>query len=200
MKRFPLARFATLALAAFALLVLPWPPLRAGIAAAFRGLAGASFALAGLGKRVEFRPLAARVVSRSSGEYWDVPCDEFVVGFLPLAVFLALLAATPLPWRARLRDLALGAALVWGYVLVRIAVLLWLGYADHSKSCGGVHRGAVDTTPGSWSARMLGALTTFHLEPMVYFTIPLLLWALVVLRSRERRARLLGALRGAPAA
>jgi len=190
-RRFPLTRFALTAFVVFGLLVVPWTPLRAAAAAVFRALAGASFGIAGFGDRVGFRAQAMRVSSPATGEYWDVPCDEFVIGFLPVAILVALVVASPVPWRGRLRTLALGGMLVWAYVLLRLGAMLWIGFADHSKSCPGAHRGAVDLTPGGLGARWVAALTTFHLEPMVYFTIPLLIWAAVALRG-PLLARLLG--------
>jgi hypothetical protein len=54
-----------------------------------------------------------------------VVLDSRGVGWVPTALLLALLIATPLPWRHRWKGLLSGLVLVHGYLIASIGFYLW---------------------------------------------------------------------------
>lgn len=179
-----LLRSGLLVLVVFSLLMLPWPGLREAASAVFRAVFNATFALAGWSE-VTFHPQLMHVVSPDDPtDTWTLPADEIVIGFAPFAVFVALLVGTPVGWSRRRRAFLFGSLLLYAYILVRLLVMLWLAFWGHTSFCPGAHAGqGIEHGSARWFVRR--ALETFHLEPMVYFTVPVLIWIVAVFRRSD---------------
>jgi hypothetical protein len=177
-----LLQFAAL----YGLLIAPWPGWRAAYGRFFRGLTGAVFASDGGPTIVRFRPaekpprpeiyleilLAQRAEIDAAGNARTrvLGLDTRAVGWVPTALLVALIAATPLPWSRRWRALLTGGLLVHGYLLVLVACYLW------NESAGMV---PVSFLP------FVSPLGEFLEETFVSqigpsFVVPTLIWFLVV--------------------
>ena len=170
----------------YGLLIVPWPGWRAGYERFFQGLAGTVLAREQGPAIVRFRPaekpprpeidleilFAQRTEIDAAGQAPTriLGLDTRGVGWVPTALLLALVAATPLPWRRRWRALLAGVVLVHGYVLAVVACYLW------NQSGGLVPVSFLLFWP------LLGDFLeeTFVGQMGSSFVVPVLIWLLVV--------------------
>lgn len=198
-----LTRFAA-AVGLFVLLMLPFTQLPRAYAAFFRAVIGPTVDLA-FPVDVELDPYHANTSAFSAAQMHDTemvitnppsrlrnPITSLWLGYVPTALFLALLLPTPIPATRKRRALLLGLALVQLFVALRVAVL------------------AVDVlarpTPAALfhpGPRLLDAITftsqMITSEVFPSYLVPIVIWALVSFRA-EDLARWRGALESASAA
>lgn len=100
------------------------------------------------------------------------------VGYLPIVTIVALVLATPIPWKRRRRALWQGLALVTLFVAVRIGIPI---VRDFSKPDAlQVHH------PGALGVWALGVAERALLAaPASFFVVPILVWALVAFRRQD---------------
>jgi hypothetical protein len=141
------SRRSVITFAALVLLLLaPWPAVGRGFGALFSGYANLVVAVLGVGgaRAPHFtarEPASAAPVSgedAGTGD-WSVwltaqaepgagheqppaPLDTRIIGYTPLALFLALTLASPVPRRRKLRILAIGLALLLARLAIAIAL------------------------------------------------------------------------------
>lgn len=122
--------------------------------------------------------------SRSApGEIGFLRTSSRLIGYNPIAATIALILATPLPWRRRLRSLLWG--LVWVHVFIVVRVSVWLA----ALGFGAPGKGYALFSPGPFIARMLDhSVTVLHEDPTVSFLVPTLIWFLVAMRLVNRRS------------
>lgn len=177
-----LLRFAVL----YGLLIVPWPGWRAAYGGYFRGLAGTAYAREAASTIVRFRPaekpprmeidseilLAKRVKLDAAGRgpVQILGLDSRGVGWVPTALLLSLVAATPLPWASRGRALVAGLVLVHAYLLATVAFYLW------NQSSG---QAPVSFLP-YWAPLGEFLEETFVTQMGPSFVVPTLIWLLVV--------------------
>jgi len=190
----PVLRFAATAAVVFALLMAPWPGLRAGYAACFRTAGEISFSFFWRGGDVRFEPYEepgreadTRVrVDEDAGPAWYTLVDSRGAGYLPLAVFLALLAATPIGRRRKALALVGGGLLVHGYVTLLLWINLLEGLTRHAAGCpAGAH--AAWLQGPTWGHALETAIVLFRLEPTVFLAAPVLAWLVVCVRPDDLR-------------
>jgi hypothetical protein len=101
-----------------------------------------------------------------------------VMGYLPTISVVALVLATPLPWKRRRRALLAGVALVSLFVALRIAIPV---VRDFSKP------DALQVYhPGAFGRWLLGIADRALLgAPASFFVVPILIWVLVAFRRRD---------------
>jgi hypothetical protein len=171
----------------YGLLIAPWPGWRNAYGSFFRGLTGAVFAGEKGPTTVQFRPAEkpprpeidteillvnhAEIDAAGRGPARILGLDSRGVGWVPTALLLALVAATPLSWCRRWRALLVGLLLVHSYLLTLVAFYLW-------NQSGGI-------VPVSFLP-FWGPLGEFLEETFVgqigpSFVVPTLIWLLVVL-------------------
>ena len=187
----------------YGLLIVPWPGWRAAYGRFFRGVAGAVFAREQGPAFVRFRAaekpprpeidleilLAQRAEIDVAGHAPAriLGLDTRGVGWVPTALLLALVAATPLPWSGRWLALLAGVVLVHGYLLAVVAGYLW-------NQSGGLV--PVSFLP-YWPSLGDFLEETFVGQMGPSFVVPVLIWLLVIL-AVERPPALLRAEAGPP--
>ena len=111
------------------------------------------------------------------------------VGYLPTATLIALVIATPTPWSRRWRALFWGLVLVNGFVGVRVAIGLVVGFREVGLFVyGPFGKTVVDL-----------AYKAVAVSPVTSCVVPALIWILVTFRRedfdtvlRKRRPRRVG--------
>ncbi len=122
------------------------------------------------------------LINRRLGESEGMRTSSRLVGYMPTAIIVVLVLATPLPLRRR------GWALLWGLVLVQlfIAFRLTLLLLDGGFAAGG------DVTlfhPGPfWRGALSNARKIVCNDPTLSWLFPVFIWFLVALRSRMWRS------------
>jgi hypothetical protein len=188
----PIDRRAVLIFVALvALLLAPWPRWGRAFGAVFSAYGNVLVAVAGLGPPApRFTVPPPGAVAAAEGGAWAViltagnramPLDTRIIGYTPLAVFVALALATPIERRRKLVVFAGGGAVL----LARLA------FATLVPLSGALAAGA----SSSLSAL---AWTVLIEEPVMSYAAPLAVWwvalALTTPRPRQEPAR--GARRG----
>jgi hypothetical protein len=185
----PIVRLVLLTVLYFALLMALaatgfYPPL-------FRAGASALFGSLGSGRIAKFEPFqdprgvfdTRMSVGTDSAGYPAFPSSLGVnsvrQGYVPIAVLVALMLATPIAWRRKWRALALGLLLVQGFVVLRVAVALLVGF---SRVGLGGRRLLEVSPPVAWGLRRADQILAADLHTT--YIAPLLIWALVVVWFR----------------
>ena len=102
------------------------------------------------------------------------------LGYAPLAFLIALVVATPIPWRRKWRSLAWGLVLVEAFVVFRSGLLIvyWYGSPGPVRIY----------TPGAVSGWIIGtSYELLALAPGASFLVPTLIWAAVSWRTEDVR-------------
>ena len=164
-----------------------WPAFQRGYAAFFRAYAGGVFDSFHLSGRTEWVPAAGhgdfdtevklRNV-RVPGLVAKTYCGSRRMGYAPLSLIVALILATPLPWRRR------WIAMLWGLLAVHLFIALRLEIMLLSNFCGDIPLRLYTPTPFwrgvlhevSWV--IAGAFPSAFIGPAV-------LWVLVTFRRGD---------------
>lgn len=183
----PILRLVLLTLLCFSLLMTLaatgfYPPV-------FRAGANALFHSLGSGRIAKFEPFedprgvfdTKMSVGTDSVGYRAFPSSLGVnslrQGYVPTAVLVALMLATPIAWRRKWRTLAIGLLLVQGFVVLRVGVALLTGF----NRIGLDDRRLLELSPVvAWGLRRADQIIAGDLH-MTYIA-PLLIWMLVVVR------------------
>lgn len=175
----------------YALFVIPWPGVRPTYAALFRGGANLLFRTIGDYGRVYFEPMEVtgtlynaydtnvRIENVQKGIRGAIPgINTRLMGYLPTAFGAALILATPVPCRRRLVALCLGLALISAFA----AFELWLVLLS---TLSNPHEFNLFTFP-PWGRTLLGAvLAVVHHSPVTGYIVPVVVWAIVVVRRAD---------------
>ena len=183
----PLKKFLVRFALVYALLLLPWPGFDDAYSAYFRAFGSMVFAGT---ERTEITFETATDLPRKnltrleivnkalmnydgSGPLRQLDLSAVSVGWRPLALFLALTVATPLPWCRRIR------ALIWGTIGLHLALLLFLGVSILDES---TEISLVTLTP-FWKAALSGFKMVLFSQ--IGFFLPVLIWGLVTFRGGD---------------
>lgn len=163
----------------FGLLTTPWPGLHDGFGCAFRTATGILLSAALPGHAVWVKPAAQAkyrsadteiLVTDSEGMRSDGTAPTTVLllngrslGWMPNVMWLALVGATPIPWRSRGRGLVGGMAIVNGFVLATTLILV--AQAVRAESW-----------PGWCAAVLVGADRALSQNLWSSFVLPALVW------------------------
>jgi hypothetical protein len=177
----------------YALMIAPWPGLEAGYAALYRSGSNALSGVLGLGHHVSLHVLSdedrasfagktdaralalddTKIVFRAGGQQLTVLHSTWYSGYIPTALLIALMLATPLRWPGRLR------ALGWGLLIVSLYLALRMGATF-------IAGGAID--PFHWlpapdfRRSLFSALSVTGPGSGLWYVVPLLTWILLVHR------------------
>jgi hypothetical protein len=183
----PVDRRALLIFAALVVLLLvPWPGWGRAFAAAFAVFGNALVAVAGAwpGPPPHFELPAAGEVGAPGGGAWAVvlagnhaaPLDTRILAYTPLAIFLALVLATPVPPRRRAIILAGGLACLLARLAFAVLVPLSRAFGDGRSE-----------SMFAWLCEV--GWTVFVTPPVMSYATPLATWLLGVALTTPRRAR-----------
>lgn len=179
------ARFCLVGLL-YGLMVLPWPGVRAGYAAFFRAGGNGIYPSLIPGGTVKLHPLrepkgqldTVMVLRnlRSSKERRFMTSSQ-KPGYLSTALVVALVLATPLPWRRRLWALLWGLILVTGFVACVTFVIVLYPFR-----AGGL---ALFGPPAPWDSVLAVCYTVATSSVVTWFIAPIFLWGLVCFQRSD---------------
>jgi len=176
----------------FALLILPWPGWNDLYGTYFRALGQVAFSRTDDRRVVWFRPehvqhgfssldtlmiLGNRDLADSSGKGTaeTTGLDTRSIGWTPTALTMALILATPVPWRQRFWALLWGMLLIHAFILFSLQVWIW----DESRALS-----LIDFSP--FSQTVLDELQyTLVAQLGASFSAPILIWILVTFRRED---------------
>jgi hypothetical protein len=186
-----LALFFVRLVVLYALLIAPWPGLRAGYAGLFRAGTAVLFGSFGSDGQVQVEPLPdgeggndVRLLCgnrRVPGVYARASCNSVLAGYFPTAFVVALVLATPLPWSRRWKALLWGLLLINAFVAGRVAVIL-------VQVFDGDHDVALYQMSDFWRSVVDEVAANLVLAPASHFVLPLLVWIVVSLRGSDVEA------------
>jgi len=176
----------------FGLLILPWPGWNELYGQGFRAIGNVVFAGDGE-KRVlyfeahrqtkGFSAVDTRITignrdlvdSTGKGLAAMLGLDTRSVGWIPTALTIALIMATPIPWRRRIWALLWGLILINGFILFSVAIYIW----NESTTVSLV------TLSPFWKQVADGLEYTLVAQMGISFSVPVLIWIAVLFRSED---------------
>lgn len=174
-------------------LMLPIPGLMSSYHAVVRGMGNVAFRSVGSGGSASFEPLKGdeydkdtRIVLRNEktpGAEAPLETRLSYAAWRPTAFLIALVVASPVPWRRRAVSLIVGLGLVQVFVLmrlwVRIAVVLAAPQVGGRDNVLRAYEFARDTQG------LLGVLSKIDISPAVSYIVPAIVWVLVTFRRED---------------
>lgn len=192
----PLLRFALIFVWVYALLLVPWPGLREGYGDAFRALGNLCLGTLGEDSEFDWRPFGTDgefdsqtevLISRPvamPGVQRNLIINHHRKGYLPMAMLIAMVLATPMSLSRRLRCLALGVLLINVFVGFRILAKLTLW------SCQKNEWALFEIAPSSRKALRFLVEGVYRRFLGTFFA-PVFLWLALCVRQQQLR-RFLG--------
>ena len=176
----------------FGLLVFPWPGWNEIYGGYFRALGQAAFTREDGQRIVRFHPthmqhgfssletemaLGNRALADSTGKGPGevVTLDTRSIGWLPTALTIALILATPVPLRQRAWALLWGLLLIHAFILFSLQVWIW----DYSSSV------SLFKLSPFWQTFMDDLQYTLLQQLGASFSVPILIWILVTIRRED---------------
>ena len=176
-------------LVVYVLLSIPWPGFTQAYSACFRAVTGAIFTRFSGSNELTFEKLEGNQPHQwdtrieianpvlmhpdGSGPVRDVDFGAHGFGWRPMAMLIALVITTPLPWPRRRRVLLVGAISLHVFILFSLGVWIWVESAELAL---------VTLTP-FWQAAATGADL---LLGQLGLGIPLLIWFLATFQREDR--------------
>jgi hypothetical protein len=194
MLRNPLVGFLCRFALIYGLLILPWPGWNELYGGYFRALGQMAFSREGEKRIVLFEPhelhhgfsslntrmtLGNRDLADSSGNgrATSIDLDTRSIGWIPTALTVALILATPVPWRRRVWALLGGFVLIHCFILFSLQTWIW----DESP-------GLSLTTPSPFWKEVVDDLEyTLITQLGASFSVPVLIWILATYRREDRK-------------
>jgi hypothetical protein len=184
----PVLRFGVI----FGLLIFPWSGWNQLYSSYFRALGTAAFSRDNDQRIVYFEPhavqhgfssldtlvtLGNRALADSNGNarVKEIDLDTRSLGWMPTALTMALILATPVPWRQRAWALAWGMLLIHAFILFSLQVWIWDESTDLSLA---------DISPFLQTV-MDNLEYTLITQLGASFSVPLLIWILVTFRRKD---------------
>jgi hypothetical protein len=185
-----LGRFALV----YGLLIAPWPGFNATYGRYFRALGELTFARENSRELVHFEAVPAearhvldtrivladraRLDTRGVGPMRYLELDSRGVGWVPTAMTIALVLATPVPWWRRGRALFGSLLAAHGFILFSVAAYIWNASAGIS----------LITFSPFWKQMAEGLEETLITQMGASFVGPVLIWVLVTVRAQDLKA------------
>ena len=172
----------------YGLSMAPWPGLMDGYRAFFRAGGNLVFRSFGSSGSVAFEPLSSAdhekdttLVLRKTRPMpvrGEMDITSGYVGYRPTAFLIALVLATPVPWRRRLW------ALVWGLVLVNafIAFRMWLALLDAYSEPNAL---ALYSLSPFWKTILKAGMLVVFRAPAAHYLGPMFIWMMVTFRRGD---------------
>ena len=177
----------------FGLLIAPWPGWNEGYAQYFRAFGQWTFGQDNGPRVVIFAAddqagstLDTRI-SLGNRELLDANGKGLIkrteintrsIGWVPTALTIALVAATPVPWRRRVLALAAGLLLVHVFIFFSLQTWIWNNSPDVSLL----------TLSHFWKTVTDELAYAFMNQLGISFTVPVLIWVLVTFKRQDALA------------
>ena len=192
MSNKPILVFIGCFIVIYGVLITPWPGWNEIYGQYFRSLAGWVFGRDEGGLVVTFKAhvmnhgfstLGTQMIlgnrylidSAGNGTVREVELDTRSIGWVPTALTIALIAASPIPWKRRIMALLIGLVLVHLFILFSLQVEIWDEYPALSLA-----------TFSPWFQRILDELDyTLLTQIGASFSVPVIIWALVTFCGRD---------------
>jgi hypothetical protein len=177
----------------FGLLILPWPGWNEFYGQGFRAIGNAVFArqdencilyFEAHRQTRGFSAVDTRITignrhlmdSNGKGPVTLLELNTRFVGWLPTALTIALIVATPVPWRRRWWALFWGVLLIHAFILFSVAVYIW----NESTTVSLV------TLSPLWKEIADALEYTLVVQMGASFSIPVLIWIAVLFRRQDK--------------
>jgi hypothetical protein len=177
----------------FGVLIAPWPGWNAAYAQYFQAFGRMVFNLGDGNRVVDFQPYSGKYASLDTAitlgnraladrtgliQARRTEIDSRSIGWVPTALTLALVAATPIPWRRRLMALTGGLILIHLFIFFTLLTWVWNKSSDVSLlSLSAFWQNAAD--------QLNYALMN---EIGASFSVPVIIWILVTFRRQDALA------------
>jgi hypothetical protein len=193
----PVLRFLCWFVPVYALLIIPWPGSRDLYGSYLRSAAKLVLAQSNSRRILRFdevpvakrnRTLDTRITvanreqldASGSGRAVMLDLDSHGVGWVPTALLIALVVATPVSWARRSSALAWGLLAIHAVIIFSFQVYIW----NQSDTASGLD--LIALTP-FWKAIISGLEETLVTQLGASFTIPVLIWLLTIFRVEDLR-------------
>ena len=180
--------------AIFGILIAPWPGWNQAYSPYFQSLGQMAFNPAGESRRmVVFAPASGKIpwmdtrLTLENAELADdagkglverTELDSRSIGWVPTALTIALVLATPIPWPRRLAALVGGLVLIHLFIFFTLQSWIWNNSADLSL-----------LTLSSFGQRLVDELSYALMNQIgVSFSVPVVIWILVTFRRQDQDA------------
>jgi hypothetical protein len=187
----PVLWFALRFVVIFGLLIAPWPGWNQAYARYFQSFGQWAFDASGdSGRKVIFAPAGGAIpdldtrvtlentaLANSSGQIpaRGTELDSRSIGWVPTALTIALVLASPVPWGRRLGALAAGLALI--HVFIYVSLLSWVWNESTEVSL---------LSLSTFWKQALDELTYALINQLgCSFSIPVVIWILVTFRRTD---------------
>lgn len=182
LRRKPIAGFFVQLGLLYALLIAPWPGLRAVYRDAVVSAGGWAFDSPAFPWRVDFvshsenpkNDLRVYVADRWGPTRIGIDFRSRVMAYIPTVMLASLILATPIAWPRRARALFWGLFLIHGFIAFRLAVAIF--YAASHPVFG---------ESAFWQTIFAQAASFFSFTPALSYIIPVIIWMAVTLRRED---------------
>jgi hypothetical protein len=193
LARGPVVSFLLRFVVVFGLLIAPWPGWNGIYAQYFQAFGQTVFNLGESQRVVDFQPstgkypeldtqvtLGNRALADSTGKALikRTEIDSRSVGWVPTALTVALVAATPIPWRRRLGALVGGLVLIHLFIFFTLQTWVWNNSSELSLITLSAFWQNVSDQLNYALLNQLGAS----------FSVPVVIWILVTFRRQDALA------------
>lgn len=182
------AGFAVRVLLFYGLLAwVPWPGVSEGYSAFYRYTGNVFVESLGSEVTIWFRPpvydkgpdkdLEFAIRAKGETAVRNTPINTRLTGYLPTVEVIALILATPIPWRRR------GWAVLWGFIGANVFVAFRLATTLVYMLC---HQPPyIDGVTQFWSDATYRVFEIAMRSPTISFMVPIFVWILVTFRRGD---------------
>ena len=179
--------FAVRLLFFYGLLVFPRPLVGPYYAAFFRESANGLVGPTREGVVIRFRPMVTdargrdvQLVIQQSGStrFWTTPISSRMQGYLPTVELLALVLATPIPWKRRIRATIAGLLVVHAFIALRI-------FSAIAYSLATAKLGYFSDFSPFWRDVVFKIDEILTTVPSTTFVAPVFIWIIVTIRRDD---------------
>ncbi len=171
----------------YGLLAAPWPGVQEAYSKVYMSVGNWAFKSFGSKGEVKFAPPSKpkgrsdiEVITKLRGdrvEGWS-PHNTRLMGYLPTVEVIALILATPIPWRRRWKSLVLGLILSQAFVAARVLLCLFRWFSSDTP-WQLFHPGPF------WRDALFGTHEIVNISPTLSFVVPVFIWIIVTFRRAD---------------
>lgn len=194
-KRRPVLGFLIRFLLLYTLLMIPWPGVREAYRSVFIGGARSFVTLCSSGDPVSIEPIDKErhpedtmlVIEDQTGASALLRINSGEVAYFPTALAITLILSTPSSWIQKGRGLLAGLLLINGFIVVRLALMVWY---THSYLVVQVAARLTPSPPTWWTKTFQNSTFAAGIQFIgvghgLACIVAVLIWILVMLRHLD---------------